>query len=85
MEGSEYSKNSRASSPSKLRRQENTRLGLVTADLCLAPPMVTPEYSSSSSHEDMSQSLPETKTQHHHHQPRTLKPSNNNNKLTWCQ
>ena len=78
-EGSEYNRNSRASSPSKLRRQENARLGLVSADLCLAPPVVTPEYSSSSSHEDMSQSLPETKTQHHHHQPRTLKLSNNNN------
>jgi len=78
-EGSEYNRNSRASSPSKLRRQENARLGLVSADLCLAPPVVTPEYSSSSSHEDMSQSLPETTTQNHHHQPRTLKLSNNNN------
>ncbi|XP_073390062.1 DELLA protein RGL3-like [Physcomitrium patens] len=50
-EGSEY-RNSRASSPRKSQKSSDTRLDLVSADLCLAPPIVAPEYSSSSSQQE---------------------------------
>lgn len=50
-EGSEY-RNSRASSPRKSQKCD-TGLELVSADLCLAPPVVAPEYSSSSSQQEV--------------------------------
>ena len=49
-EGSEY-RNSRASSPRKSQKCD-ARLELSSADLCLAPPVVAPEYSSSSSQQE---------------------------------
>lgn len=49
-EGSEY-RNSRASSPRKSQKRD-PRLDLGSADLCLAPPIVAPEYSSSSSQQE---------------------------------
>ncbi|KAG0560766.1 hypothetical protein M758_9G011100 [Ceratodon purpureus] len=49
-EGSEY-RNSRASSPRKSQKCDG-RLDLGSADLCLAPPVVAPECSSSSSQQE---------------------------------
>ncbi|XP_024358592.1 DELLA protein RGL3 [Physcomitrium patens] len=50
--GSEF-RNSRASSPRKSLKSSDTRLDLVSADLCLAPPVLAPEYSSSSSQQEV--------------------------------